>query len=104
MALEDVFYCAESVLLADYRGQGAGHRFFEAREDHARAAGFGTAMFCGVERAEDHPKRPDDARSLAPFWEGRGYRSRDAVIHMTWRDIGDDTPTEKRLRVWTKPL
>ena len=104
LAMDDVFYCAESVLLAEYRGQGAGHAFFEAREDHARATGFGTAMFCGVERAQDHPKRPDGARSLEPFWKGRGYSPREAVVRMTWTDIGDDTPTEKHLRVWTKPL
>lgn len=27
-----IFYCAESVLLPEYRGQGLGHRFFEGRE------------------------------------------------------------------------
>ncbi len=39
-ALDQVFYCAESVLLPAYRGQGIGHRFFDAREDHARRLGF----------------------------------------------------------------
>ena len=27
-----IFYCAESVLVAPYRGQGLGHAFFDARE------------------------------------------------------------------------
>ena len=31
IAAEDVFYCAESVLMQDHRGQGAGHMFFDAR-------------------------------------------------------------------------
>ena len=104
LSVDDVFYCAESVLLPDYRGQGAGHAFFDRREDHARTLGFGVSMFCGVERPHDHPARPDGARSLVPFWEGRGYACRDAVITMRWTDIGDDAPSEKRLRVWTKPL
>lgn len=102
--MEEVFYCAESVLLSDYRGQGAGHVFFDRREDHARELGYGTAMFCGVERPDDHPARPAEARSLAPFWEGRGYRSHDAFVTMSWTDRGEDAPSEKRLRVWTKRL
>lgn len=104
LAMDQVFYCAESVLLPDYRGQGAGHVFFDRREAHARKSCFSVAMFCGVERPDDHPLRPADARSLAPFWEKRGYRARDAVIRMTWRDRNEDRPSEKTLRVWTKPL
>ena len=104
LAPDDVFYCAESVLLPAYRGRGAGHAFFDLREDHARARGFGVSMFCGVERPDDHPDRPDDARPLAPFWEKRGYRAREALIHMTWTDRGADAPSRKALRVWTKPL
>lgn len=104
LTMEQVFYCAESVLLPEYRGQGAGHVFFDRREAHARERGFPVAMFCGVERPDDHPLRPADARSLATFWEKRGYRARDAVIRMTWRDRNEDSPTEKTLRVWTKDL
>mgnify|MGYP000557030757 CR=1 FL=1 len=37
IAAEDVFYCAESVLMQDHRGQGAGHMFFDTREAEARA-------------------------------------------------------------------
>ena len=38
--LSQIFYCAESVLLPDYRGQGVGHKFFDLREAHARRLGF----------------------------------------------------------------
>lgn len=101
---DEVFYCAESVLLPEFRGHGAGHAFFDRREEHARKHGFAVAMFCAVERPENHPDRPDGARSLAPFWEGRGYVACDAFARMSWTDIGDDAPSEKRLRVWTKSL
>jgi len=104
LEVAQVFYCAESVLLPGYRGQGAGHAFFDLREAHARARGFDVSMFCGVERPRDHPDRPADARPLAPFWEARGYRARDALIHMTWTDRGADAPSRKALRVWTRPL
>ena len=36
--LEQIFYCAESVLLPSYRGPGVGHRFFDAREGCGRKA------------------------------------------------------------------
>mgnify|MGYP000408638396 CR=1 FL=1 len=35
VAVSDIFYCAESVLLPEYRGQGIGHRFFEILESFA---------------------------------------------------------------------
>ena len=34
--MSKIFYCAESVLLPGYRGQGVGHAFFDEREAHAR--------------------------------------------------------------------
>src|SRR6056297_2475047 len=58
LALERIFYCAESVLLPAYRGQGVGHRFFDLREAHARALGRDYAAFCSVIRPKDHPARP----------------------------------------------
>ena len=56
--INDIFYCAESVLLPTYRGQGVGHKFFDLREAHARALGYLKCGFCGVERPTDHPMRP----------------------------------------------
>ena len=44
-----IFYCGESVLLPEYRGQGIGHAFFDHREAHARRLGrFTHATFCGA--------------------------------------------------------
>ena len=39
LPLAEIFYCAESVLLPEARGQGIGHRFFDLREAHARTLG-----------------------------------------------------------------
>ncbi|SPJ23437.1 GNAT family N-acetyltransferase [Palleronia abyssalis] len=104
LSMDAVFYCAESVLLPGYRGQGAGHAFFDIREAHARELGYTISMFCGVERPDHHPLRPEGPRSLIPFWERRGYVGTEAFIHMTWTDLDRDTPTEKPLRVWVKHL
>ena len=95
---EGTFYCAESVLLPAWRGRGLGHRFFDEREAHARRLGLARSCFCAVVRPDDHPARPEGARSLVPFWEGRGYRPLPgAVARLSWRDLGDEGETEKPL-------
>ena len=105
VALDRVFYCAESVLLADYRGQGIGHRFFDLREAHARALGFTHAAFCAVIRPADHPARPADYRPLDAFWTARGYVQLPGVIaEFGWRDLGDAQETRKRLQFWMRAL
>jgi len=102
---EQIFYCAESVLLPDYRGQGAGHRFFDLREQHARALGLRFAAFCSVKRPEDHPARPHGYRPLDWFWRKRGYAPLPGVVaQFTWRDLGDATDTAKPLQVWMRAL
>ena len=105
LPLETVFYCAESVLLPAYRGQGAGHGFFDAREGHARALGFTHSVFCAVIRPEDHPLRPAGYRALDPFWRRRGYRPvPGAVARFAWKDIDRDTQDHKPLQVWLRRL
>jgi len=96
-----IFYLAESVLLAAYRGRGLGHAFFDHREAAARDAGFTRAVICAVVRAADDPRRPADARSLEPFWRGRGYAPQDGLVcRFPWRDLGDGEETEKPLQFW----
>lgn len=72
-ALSSTFYFGESVLLKAYRGRGLGHEFFDVREAYARARGYKRACFCAVERATDHPQRPEDYSPLDSFWTKRGY-------------------------------
>lgn len=104
-ALADVFYCAESVLLPAYRGQGIGHQFFDHREAHARALGRVHSSFCGVVRPDNHPLRPVDYSPLDPFWRKRGYAPLNGVMaEFSWRDVGDDTETQKPLQFWLRRL
>ncbi|MFT3689547.1 MAG: GNAT family N-acetyltransferase [Paenirhodobacter sp.] len=105
LALRDVFYCAESVLLPDYRGHGLGHAFFDAREAHARALGRGYSAFCSVLRPAVHPLRPADYRPLDGFWRKRGYAPMPGVVaHFRWTDLGDSEQTEKPLQFWGRTL
>ncbi len=103
--MKDVFYCAESVLLPEFRGQGSGHVFFDRREAHAARLGFLQVAFCGVVRPEDHPLRPMEYRPLDGFWRGRGYKPLEGVVaQFRWRDIGTAEETQKPLQFWMRSL
>jgi GNAT superfamily N-acetyltransferase len=103
--VEQVFYCAESVLLPDYRGRGLGHVFFDRREAFARQAGFVFSAFCGVVRPDDHPLKPAEYRPLDGFWRKRGYTPVEgAMARFSWQDVDQETETEKPLQVWLRRL
>jgi len=103
--LSSIFYCAESVLLPDCRGRGAGHAFFDAREAHARALGRRYSAFCAVIRPDDHPMRPRDYRPLDGFWRKRGYAPLPGVVAaFSWKDVGLAESTVKQLQFWIKAL
>lgn len=103
--LGEVFYCAESVLLPEYRGQGLGHRFFDAREAHARRLGYKMTAFCGVQRPPDHPLRPIDYAPLDPFWRKRGYLPLEgAVAQYSWKDLDQVEESLKPLQFWIRTL
>lgn len=105
LALSDIFYCAESVLLADYRGRGVGHRFFDIREAKAAAMNRRHVAFCAVQRPADHPARPADYRPLDAFWRARGYEPLPGVVAtFRWKDVGDDVDTPKPLQFWMREL
>lgn len=104
-ALEEIFYCAESVLLPEYRGNGLGHAFFDGREAQGRALGRRWSAFCSVIRPDDHPARPADYRPLDGFWRKRGYAPLPGVTaQFHWRDLGEPEETAKPLQFWIKPL
>lgn len=105
LAISDIFYCAESVLLPDFRGQGVGHAFFDMRETHAREVGFKAICFCSVLRSKDHPARPDAYRPLDAFWRKRGYEPLpDVVASFSWKDLGEAGETKKKLQFWMRGL
>jgi GNAT superfamily N-acetyltransferase len=100
----EVFYCAESVLRRDYRGQGLGVRFFEEREAHARSLrDFAYYAFCAVARPLDHPLRPQGYEPLDGFWRKRGYQQHpELCASYTWKDVDQTHETSKQLEFWLK--
>jgi GNAT superfamily N-acetyltransferase len=100
-----LYYFGESVLLAEYRGQGLGHAFFDQREEQARLHGAKAATFCGVIRPVDHPAAPADYSPLDTFWRKRGYEMIPGLIaNFSWKDIGDAEQSDKRMQYWLKAL
>lgn len=98
-------YFGESVLLPQYRGQGAGVRFFGMREDHARRLSLPFAAFCAVEREENDPRKPNDYVPLHGFWRKRGfvpYPSLSCVFE--WKEVGANHEAPHRLTFWLKSL
>lgn len=103
--MSDILYGAESVLLPAWRGQGIGHRFFDLREDHARAMGRGHVAFCSVLRPDDHPLRPATYRTNDAFWQGRGYAPLPGMVaEFSWKDVGEEAETKKPLQFWMRKV
>jgi len=104
--LSTVFYFGESVLLSNYRGQGAGVAFFEHREAHAKSiGGIEYTCFCGVQRPEQHPLRPADYVPLDSFWTKRGYDKKPELnTHFSWQELGETKASLKPMTFWMKRL
>jgi GNAT superfamily N-acetyltransferase len=104
--LARILYCGESVLDPRYRGLGIGVRFFEERERHARSLpGIDTMAFCGVQRAQDDPRRPPDYVPLDSFWRRRGFAPHPELrTTMRWHEIGASEETPKPMMFWMKSL
>ena len=101
-----IFYCAESVLLADYRGRGIYPKFFAEREGHARALGrFDLVAFCCVQRPEDHSLRPADYVPLDRIWSKFGYvKHPELATTYHWKDVDQAEETAKPMVFWLKSL
>lgn len=106
MVLGEVYYFGESVLLPAYRGQGLGHRFFDAREHHARSlGGYRWTAFCAVERAGNDARQQVGYRPNDAFWNARGYQRQDDMFcELDWTEINALMPSSHRLRFWLRPL
>lgn len=100
---ENVFYFGESVLLKQYRGLGIGKAFFQEREKHALSLGYRTTAFCGVQRPDNHPRKPAGYRNLHSFWEMMGYKAQpDMRTSFSWQDLDEVTSSAKEMMFWLK--
>jgi GNAT superfamily N-acetyltransferase len=103
--VERLFYFGESVLLSGYRGHGIGHKFFDAREQAARAAGANATAFCAVVRPDNHPLKPQEPRDLHPFWRARGYQPIDGLTGILgWKELDQPGESEHQMQFWMRSL
>ena len=103
--LGHVFYFGESVLLPEYRGQGIGHQFFDAREVAAREQGFAYAGFYAVIRDAQDARKPHDYSSLDGFWYKRGYQKLDgAIAEFLWPEVGSGQEISHAMQFWMRKL
>ncbi len=100
------FYCGESVLLPEYRGQGIYRQFFHGRENHARALGcFKHSYFCAVMRPAEHPRRPTNYQPLDAVWRHFGYTPQaNLMTNFSWQDLDEDAESPKPMMFWGKAL
>jgi hypothetical protein len=100
------FFFGDSTLLKTYRGRGIGHHFFDAREAHvAHYKKYKHICFCVPERLETDPQRPKDFIPLHDFWRKRGYIQHPELhCFLSWKNVGETTPTEKKMVYWIKDL
>ncbi len=103
--LSQICYFGESVLLPEYRGQGAGKVFCEQRVNHAAQLGAKWAAFCAVDRPADDPRRPADYRPLDTFWQAQGFQKHPELqATFVWKEIGEAVESPKTLTFWLKDL
>lgn len=105
VAVENLFYCGESVLLSQYRGHGLGHAFFDGREAAGREQGYSLIGFYAVIRPDDHPLQPTAYSPLYGFWGKRGYVPlAGAVATFPWKEVGKAAETDHPMQFWMRHL
>ncbi len=103
--LSSLFYCAESVLLPEYRGQGLYREFFLRREQHALLCGADKAVFCAVVRPSDHPLRPESYQPLDSVWSHFGYFPLPGfTTEFSWQDLNEVSESPKPMQFYLKSL
>lgn len=104
-AIDTIDYFGESVLLKSHRGRGLGVKFFDLREQHARANGLAICAFCSVNRAADDPRKPPGYVGNDSFWSHRGYRKEPGIVtSFSWPDIGEAVSSTKPMTFWMRKL
>jgi GNAT superfamily N-acetyltransferase len=98
-------YFDEAVLLAAYHGRGAGVRFFDEREAHARELRLDFAAFCAVVCDPADRRKPPDCVPLDVFWRRRGYTPYPGLVcHFEWCEISAVQTMPHDLSFWLKSL
>jgi GNAT superfamily N-acetyltransferase len=101
-----ICYFGESILEKEYRGKGIGNLFMDMRINFAKELrGVNQAVFCAVIRSPAHPEKPKDYVPLDNFWIKRGFQKLIGFeAEYAWKDIGEETESQKKMQFWRKEL
>jgi hypothetical protein len=63
------------------------------------------SCFCGVQRSQDHPHRPQGYQPLDNFWRKRGYEKHEELnTTFSWKEIDEAEESPKPMTFWMKTL
>lgn len=104
--IEGVYYFSEILIYPQYRGKGFGKQLFDAAEVTARDFKmFNCFTLATVIRADNHPLKPADYKSLNEFWISNGYQKDETLIcHIPWKEIDEIEESAKPLVFWVKMI
>ena len=103
VALENLMYFGESMLLPKHRGKGLGKEFFKRRLAAAKSLGMTRATFCAVSRPE--AQVPAEYRDPSHLWKKQGFAvNPEITAEFGWRDLGSEEDTKKKMVFWFKDL
>lgn len=103
--INDYFYIGVVMIHPSYRGQGLLRSFFEYHEDKARNEGYAFTCFITVKRADDHPCKPVDYKSLDPVWRHFGYElMNDLEVNFAWMRVDTQREMDNAHAVWSKEI
>lgn len=102
----DYFYFRESMILPEYRQQGIGKLFFQERERLARQhSEIKYLTFFGVERSDNHPRKPINHRFPYQLWSSQGFIKRADISHeFEWKQVGEQEKTKNTIVFWVKKI
>jgi ribosomal protein S18 acetylase RimI-like enzyme len=102
VSMDGIFYLADAIIFAPYRGQGIGTRMLQTFENSVlEMQKYGQISCCEIVRDQNHPLKPKEYQSLDAFWDHLGF-----LVSPGWQtsfdylDIGntEETPHPMRFR------
>ncbi len=106
MAVHDIYYFGECIMLPGYEGKGIGKKMFYERERYALKMGAKIATFCTINRAAPNGKNAIGFGDFSSFWEHMGYRRNEELqTSFICRAYGyDDEDQSGSITFWVKTL
>ncbi|MDH5302038.1 MAG: N-acetyltransferase [Gammaproteobacteria bacterium] len=96
------FYIGELMVRSDARGQRLGSQLLAQMIQLIEASDYQHLCLYTVERAPDHPARPDNYHAPDTLWQKFGFRRNGKQVSFAWKDIGDVASSHKPMNVWTR--